>query len=155
MVLLLQVNPLLYPSHTPPHHQPTKQQKCIDCPDFDSCASCYAIVPTQHPRHSFARLREPKDLETYPVPRPAHRATCNECGSAIQGIRYKCMHPACNDFDLCAGCEALPIPVHPTTHAMLKIREPAAHVPVVERYEVPRAPIVEHTGVAIVEGDWP
>jgi hypothetical protein len=38
---------------------------------------------------------------------------------------------------------------------MLKIREPAAHIPVVERYEVPRVPIVPHTGVAIVEGDWP
>ena len=57
----------------------------------------------------------------------------------IQGIRYKCMHPACNDFDLCANCEAHPIPVHPTGHAMLKIRKPGAYIPTVKRYGVSRA----------------
>jgi len=50
------------------------------------------------------------------------------------------MHLACNDFDLCASCEALPIPVHPTTHAMLKIREPGAYIPVVRRYGVQQVP---------------
>jgi hypothetical protein len=39
-----------------------------------------------------------------------HRAGCNSCGSVIRGTRYKCMHPSCKDFDLCANCEALPIP---------------------------------------------
>lgn len=58
----------------------------------------------------------------------------------IHGIRYKCMHPACNDFDLCANCEAFPIPVHPTSHAMLKIREPGAYIPLVKRCGVQRVP---------------
>jgi Ig-like domain from next to BRCA1 gene len=58
----------------------------------------------------------------------------------IWGIRYKCMHPACNDFDLCANCEAHPIPVHPTSHVMLKIREPDTYIPEVKRYEDERVP---------------
>ena len=58
------------------------------------------------------------------------------------------MHPACNDFDLCASCEALPIPVHPITHAMLKIRKPGAYIPVVKRYGIQRVP----TPVASVPG---
>ena len=63
-----------------------------------------------------------------------HRAGCNGCGKVIQGTRYKCMHPSCKDFDLCASCEALPIPVHPISHAMLKIRQPGIYIPVVTRY---------------------
>jgi next-to-BRCA1 protein 1 len=117
-----------------------RQQKCFDCPDFDTCASCYAIVPIHHPHHSFARLRDPKDLKYPPFSPPIHGASCNECGKAIFGARYKCMHPACSDFDLCASCEALPIPVHPITHAMLKIREPGAYIPVVKRYGSQRVP---------------
>ena len=114
-------------------HRP---QKCFDCPDFDTCASCYAIVPSQHPRHSFARLRDPKDLKSASFYPPIHSANCNECGKMIFDIRYKCMYPGCDDFDLCASCEALPIPIHPTNHAMLKIREPGAYIPVVKRFEV-------------------
>ena len=44
------------------------------------------------------------------------------------------MHPDCKDFDLCANCEALPIPVHPIAHAMLKIRQPGIYIPEVKRY---------------------
>lgn len=32
------------------------------------------------------------------------------------------MHVDCPDYDLCEGCEALPLPVHPRNHPMLKIR---------------------------------
>jgi next-to-BRCA1 protein 1 len=126
-------------------HRP---QKCFDCPDFDTCASCYAIVPSQHPRHSFACLRDPKDLKFSSSRLPAHSADCNECGKMIYGIRYKCMYPGCDDFDLCANCEALPIPIHPTNHVMLKIREPGAYIPVVKRQEVQhvRTPITSAAG---------
>ncbi|KAI9445054.1 hypothetical protein H4582DRAFT_2181459 [Lactarius indigo] len=103
--------------------------KCFDCPDFDVCSSCYAIVPAQHPGHSFARLHDPTDLKLPSIPIPVHRAGCNGCGKVIQGIRYKCMHPGCKDFDLCANCEALPIPIHPVAHAMLKIRQPGIYIP--------------------------
>ncbi|KAH9064074.1 hypothetical protein EDB87DRAFT_1526578, partial [Lactarius vividus] len=103
--------------------------KCFDCPDFDVCSSCYAIVPAQHPGHSFARLHDPTDLKLSSVSLPVHRAGCNGCGKVIRGIRYKCMHPGCKDFDLCANCEALPIPIHPIAHAMLKIRQPGIYIP--------------------------
>ncbi len=46
------------------------------------------------------------------------------CAGAISGVRFKCMHPSCPDFDLCADCEALPIPRHPETHPLLKIKTP-------------------------------
>ncbi|KAH9047560.1 hypothetical protein EDB84DRAFT_1460952 [Lactarius hengduanensis] len=67
--------------------------KCFDCPDFDVCSSCYAIVPAQHPGHSFARLHDPTDLKLTSVSLPVHRAGCNGCGKVIQGTRYKCMPP--------------------------------------------------------------
>jgi len=98
--------------------------KCFDCPDFDVCSSCYAIVPAQHPGHGFARLRDTSDLKLPSTPLSVHRASCNGCGKVIRGTRYKCMHASCKDFDLCASCEALPIPVHPIAHAMLNIRQP-------------------------------
>jgi hypothetical protein len=34
------------------------------------------------------------------------------------------MHPSCPDIDFCADCEALPIPVHPVAHPLVKLREP-------------------------------
>lgn len=43
------------------------------------------------------------------------------------------MHPDCPDFDLCASCEAHPIPVHPSTHPMLKMKTSDAVVPTVYR----------------------
>lgn len=43
------------------------------------------------------------------------------------------MHPSCPDFDLCADCEALPIPVHPVDHALLKIKSLKTVVPQVMR----------------------
>ena len=116
-------------------------QKCLDCPDFDVCSSCYAIVPAQHPGHGFARLREPTDLKLPSIPLDVHCAGCNSCGNVIRGTRYKCMHPSCKDFDLCANCEALPIPVHPIAHAMLKIRQPSVYIPMVKRYGTEGVPI--------------
>ena len=64
------------------------------------------------------------------------------------------MHPDCNDFDLCANCEALPIPVHPTSHAVLKIREPGTHIPVVKRHGVQhvRTPVTSAPGSPRLQG---
>lgn len=40
------------------------------------------------------------------------------------------MNETCPDFDLCETCEAHPIPVHPSTHPLLKLRTPEVRVPV-------------------------
>ena len=49
------------------------------------------------------------------------------------------MHPSCPDFDLCSDCEALPIPVHPLNHPMLKLRTADTVVPTVCRIGQMRA----------------
>ena len=43
------------------------------------------------------------------------------------------MHPACPDFDLCSDCEALPIPVHPLNHPVLKLKTSDTVIPTVYR----------------------
>ena len=54
-----------------------------------------------------------------------HHVICDSCNkSPIRGDRYKCTHPECPDFDLCANCESDPIPRHPVDHLLLKIRQP-------------------------------
>ena len=72
------------------------------------------------------------------------------CTKTISGIRYKvcshrasflaknlilfqCMYPECPDYDLCENCEALPIPVHPPIHPMLKMKTADTVVPTVYR----------------------
>lgn len=62
-----------------------------------------------------------------------HYATCDGCQKTIYGTRYKCMHPDCPDFDLCGSCEAHPIPVHPPTHPMLKMKTADTVIPTVYR----------------------
>ncbi|CDO73092.1 hypothetical protein BN946_scf185007.g146 [Trametes cinnabarina] len=105
--------------------------KCLDCPDYDLCQLCYKIVHDQHPGHGFVKVSEPATL----MPRdramdPAHNASCNTCGNRITGVRYKCMYETCLDFDMCESCEALPIPVHPFNHPLLKLKTPESRVPV-------------------------
>jgi len=43
------------------------------------------------------------------------------------------MHPECPDYDLCERCEAMPIPVHPETHPLLKMKSPDVVIPTVYR----------------------
>ncbi|KAH8120072.1 hypothetical protein DFH11DRAFT_1685474 [Phellopilus nigrolimitatus] len=108
--------------------------KCLACPDFDTCSSCYSITLEQHPKHTFVRLEEIQDLSPRdPSALKKHDARCDECGKTIYGIRYKCMHPECPDYDLCAKCEAMPIEVHPSIHPLLKMRGPETVIPTVYR----------------------
>ncbi|KAL5518731.1 hypothetical protein ACEPAH_414 [Sanghuangporus vaninii] len=108
--------------------------KCLSCPDFDTCASCYSIVPIQHPKHTFVKLESPQELlPCDPVAYKKHLARCNECGATIRGVRYKCLHPDCPDYDLCSRCEALPIEVHPVLHPLVKLRSPDVIIPTVYR----------------------
>ncbi|KAG8219591.1 hypothetical protein J3R82DRAFT_544 [Butyriboletus roseoflavus] len=71
--------------------------------------------------------------DSVPLRQVAHLAVCDSCQKTIRGARYKCMHPGCPDFDLCSDCEALPIPVHPLNHPMLKLKTSDAVIPTVYR----------------------
>ncbi|KAI0778720.1 hypothetical protein BD413DRAFT_116175 [Trametes elegans] len=121
--------------------------KCLDCPDYDLCQLCYKcvgqvrigisradhllrIVNEQHPNHGFVKVGEPAILMVRNRANdPVHYASCNVCGNRIVGVRYKCMHDTCDDFDLCETCEAMPIPVHPFTHPLLKMKTAETRVP--------------------------
>ena len=115
----------------------TNAQKCIECPDFDVCEPCQAITNEQHPNHSFVKICKLNDI-VYRQSRKnlvKHRAMCDApgCSKTIHGVRYKCMHPSCKDFDLCADCEAMPIPVHPIDHPLLKIKSSKTIIPQILR----------------------
>jgi hypothetical protein len=43
------------------------------------------------------------------------------------------MHPDCPDYDLCADCEAHPIPQHPVDHPLLKMKTATTVIPTVYR----------------------
>ncbi|KAJ3973935.1 hypothetical protein EV361DRAFT_795290 [Lentinula raphanica] len=111
--------------------------KCVTCPDWDCCVfNCVlnSITEEQHPRHAFVKISRPADyIRRDTTVDEAHFATCNSCSRHIYGIRYKCMHEDCPDFDLCSVCEALPIAVHPAHHPLLKIKEVETVIPTVYR----------------------
>ncbi|KAJ8488127.1 hypothetical protein ONZ51_g3759 [Trametes cubensis] len=108
--------------------------KCLNCPDYDLCQLCYKIVNDQHPGHGFVKVGEPAILMLRNRANDAvHHASCDACGGRIIGVRYKCMHESCSDFDLCESCEALPIPVHPTNHPLLKLKTPETRIPVMSQ----------------------
>ncbi|GAA6002063.1 hypothetical protein JCM10207_003057 [Rhodosporidiobolus poonsookiae] len=105
--------------------------KCLDCPDYDVDEKCYATVAERHPaRHNFVKVTDPACLVIRPAPgaHAVHRhVICDGCeASPIRGVRYRCMHPSCPDFDLCGACEALGSH-HPADHPLLKIRQPVDH----------------------------
>ncbi|KAK0208907.1 hypothetical protein DFS33DRAFT_1306348 [Desarmillaria ectypa] len=108
--------------------------KCVNCPDFDTCDSCYAITKEQHPHHTFVKIPNPADYLCSNGPIGAmHMAVCNACNKSIYGVRYKCMHHECPDFDLCERCEAMPISVHPPNHPLLKMKSADTVIPTVYR----------------------
>ena len=103
--------------------------KCLNCPDFDTCQSCFAITKEQHPGHGFVKIKDPQDYIGRAIPKLRHNAICDSCNKIIYGVRYKCMHADCPDYDLCDGCEAHPISQHNPKHPMLKMRSPSVVVP--------------------------
>lgn len=100
--------------------------KCLNCPDWDCCQSCSASLGETHPGHSFGQFHKASDHIRVATASPAvHKnIICDGCEKLVVGIRYKCMHPDCPDFDLCEKCESMPFGSHPDTHAMLKIKTP-------------------------------
>ena len=57
------------------------------------------------------------------------------CTKRIHGVRYKCMHTDCPDFDLCSVCESHPIALHPDNHPLLKLKTPESVIPQVSHYK--------------------
>ncbi|KAF8336445.1 uncharacterized protein EI90DRAFT_3152608 [Cantharellus anzutake] len=99
--------------------------KCTRCPDFDVCRACFPLSPEEHPYHAFVKVSRPEQIMTPIVEQytTVHPANCDVCHNHIIGIRFKCLHPDCPDFDLCQHCEALPISVHPTNHPLAKFKD--------------------------------
>ncbi|CAE6406463.1 unnamed protein product [Rhizoctonia solani] len=98
--------------------------KCTACPDYDVCESCFRVSEEVHPGHSFAKVYRQGDIVVRKSPQTGfrHHARCDVCQKQITGIRYKCIHPSCPDFDICERCEAMPFAVHPETHAFVKLK---------------------------------
>ncbi|KDQ15743.1 hypothetical protein BOTBODRAFT_31628 [Botryobasidium botryosum FD-172 SS1] len=111
--------------------------KCGECPDYDVCQNCYGIVSDQHPGHTFVKVRGVEDVilasKTTPEKTTVHFAMCDSCKNQIVGPRFKCLSPSCPDADFCVHCEALPIPVHPTSHPLVKLRHVISEYSVLPR----------------------
>jgi len=117
------------------------RHKCLDCPDWDYCATCVPNAYFVHPEHRFVPIYEPlfdvaSVVRSYQTKARHHGIycdgpLCNANGnpqSIIQGDRYKCA--VCHDFDLCANCEASPINDHNKTHPLIKFKTAVRNVSV-------------------------
>ncbi|KAH9452864.1 hypothetical protein Pst134EB_016815 [Puccinia striiformis f. sp. tritici] len=99
--------------------------KCVDCVDWDSCDQCRKNVPAIHPFHRLVPITDPNQLAHLPAQHnKSHpHVYCDGCHEPVRGIRYKCSHLDCPDYDLCSRCESSPIPKHNIDHVMFKIRD--------------------------------
>jgi len=64
------------------------------------------------------------------------------CQGTVVGDRWKCVHPDCNDYDLCNNCHASPLNTHPREHPILKLSTPT-NIDYVSRFR-PGAKIGDH-----------
>ncbi|WVO22726.1 uncharacterized protein IAS62_004060 [Cryptococcus decagattii] len=118
--------------------------KCVSCPKFDLCRSCYQKVDEIHPAHAFLSLPDkPLPIETYRnavnesgqpnlqvagpqlVRHPG--AFCHNCLQDIVGPRFHCA--VCPSWDLCIQCEGIHTAGgdgsgHLFDHIMMKIPVP-------------------------------
>ncbi|KAF4445251.1 hypothetical protein F53441_10928 [Fusarium austroafricanum] len=113
------------------------RHKCLDCPDWDYCATCIKSVKIIHPGHRFAPIYEPLTDVRARAPAAVHVGICcdgplcsgNEAyPNYIRGTRYKCA--ICNDLDFCANCEASPTNTHNRTHPLIQFKTPVRHISV-------------------------
>ncbi|KAF9015670.1 hypothetical protein BDQ17DRAFT_1418717 [Cyathus striatus] len=117
--------------------------KCLECPDFDACAACYSITDDQHPHHAFVKVSNPSD---FIVDAEGDRDQCTlRLATYAMPLFWKSLQD-CPDFDLCAGCEAHPISVHPDNHPLLKMRNPDTVIPTV--YRVGETQLIEQPAVS-------
>lgn len=107
--------------------------KCLDCPDHDSCETCWNKVRKEHATHRFVKVADDSLYQALSA-KPVHihcgvlcdGPMCVQKKTPITGDRYKCV--VCTDFDLCAACEASPRSQHRQDHPMIKIKTPLSNV---------------------------
>ena len=113
------------------------RHKCLDCPDWDYCATCHLNARFVHPGHRFVPISTPLVDMARELNRVVHQGICCDgpmCAngkgypSYIRGVRYKCA--VCDDVDFCATCEAHPNTHHNKTHPLIKIKTPIRHMSV-------------------------
>ncbi|CCC10827.1 hypothetical protein SMAC4_07844 [Sordaria macrospora] len=114
------------------------RHKCLQCPDWDYCSTCYESASFIHANHRFVPIYEPLEpAYICHVPRAlTHVGVCcdgplcnnnNRPGyTYIVGDRYKCA--VCDDVDFCAKCEASPANTHNKTHPLIKFKTPVRNV---------------------------
>ncbi|KAL8951659.1 MAG: hypothetical protein Q9222_002387 [Ikaeria aurantiellina] len=108
------------------------RHKCLNCPDWDYCSTCFKSARLIHPGHRFVPINEPIAMVSQRGP-VHYNINCdgplcvdNRC--YIVGDRYKCA--VCHDTDFCAKCEALPSTRHNRTHPLIKFKSPVRNVSV-------------------------
>lgn len=103
------------------------RHKCLDCPDWDYCHTCYKTSSSNHPGHRFVPIYDTIDGNSQ-TRHACHFGIfcdgplCNgkENQSYIRGVRFKCA--ICHDTDFCANCEAHPSNTHNVTHPLIKLK---------------------------------
>ncbi|KAF3893404.1 ZZ type zinc finger domain-containing protein [Trichophyton interdigitale] len=124
--------------------------KCIDCPNWDVCASCVGNAKFSHPGHRFVPLFLPlPPRASHHVVHPGVYCDGRLChgkfnNQYITGIRYKCV--VCDDTDFCETCEADPNSTHNSTHPLLKFKTPVKHVTVSAYGEDEKGQVFERLG---------
>ncbi|RKF72290.1 putative zz type zinc finger domain-containing protein [Golovinomyces cichoracearum] len=111
------------------------RHKCLDCPDWDYCSSCFSNANSMHPRHRFVPIYENSPNLYQPISQKfRHHGVfcdgplCKNISTYIWGDRYKCA--VCDDTDFCASCEASPENKHDDNHPLIKFRIPVSQVSV-------------------------
>ncbi|KAI9824638.1 MAG: hypothetical protein M1819_000839 [Sarea resinae] len=117
------------------------RHKCLNCPDFDYCGTCYKSASQIHSGHRFVPIYEPLPLSYSPTFKH-HGIYCDGplCKDKpkqtyIVGDRYKCA--VCHDTDFCANCEASPLNKHRHSHPLIKFKSPVRNVSVLTLGEKP------------------
>jgi len=86
--------------------------KCMDCPNFDLCESCFSKRGGFHnPDHAWQEIPAGQVLRPTSVHWP--RVECDSCGLCplVPTNRFKCGD--CPDYDLCAACYDSRHEIHP------------------------------------------
>lgn len=125
------------------------RHRCMTCPDFDLCESCYTTgfpISNHSPVHRFMHIEHPIRIITAPaMPSDSDDSLCAGC--AHEGSRYKCEN--CGAVDLCMRCLGdleKAIVQHAAFHAEQGWDKPVRFVPYTKepKSQVSDPPAVHH-----------